>query len=217
MQTLKYTLTMPYSWLWYFVEVCESGELHDKDVFYQFRPQNRELKFVLFVLKFPSDGSLSASSFQVWVTRSHQLKTQKQQQCGLYSIPFFNSGARCLLSLCCALSSETQWDGFVRLKIQVSKAVHLWQIYLSKWADVVKYSQRAKLKVRNGLFFFFAVFFCSFCSLQLFVSQHFDIFLWFEGLHWCKSDIVSLLIESRPGLYKSEVVYICIRKTVRLR
>lgn len=59
------------------------------------------------------------------------------------------------------MSTETQRDSFLCLKIQVSKAVSTVDRFTrQKWALVVKYSKRAELEVRNYCYSF------SFCFLS---------------------------------------------------
>lgn len=69
--------------------------------------------------------------------------------------------ASCSLLLCPALlmSTETQSDSFLCLKIQMSKAVSaIDRSTCQKWVLVVKYSQRAQLRVRGNCSFFYFCF-----------------------------------------------------------
>lgn len=112
-----------------------------------------------------------------------------------------------LRSLFCALSLETQWDGFLFLKIQVSDAVSTVDrslIKMSRRSDILKYSEGTARGQKWPL----SAFVLQYLQSLVIGESALIYFLWFKGLHWWKSNIVSLSLnsESRSGLYKSEVI-----------
>lgn len=114
---------------------------------------------------------------------------QQRQSCAcvnsfLSSSPIRGLTAVLLLCFLLSVSAETQSDGFLRLKIQMSEAVSPADTFnFHKWAPVVKYSRRPQPEVKSC---------CVLPHLPPFLNQYLALLyllneLWFLGVGpWLK-------------------------------